>query len=123
MIQADNIEKTTFSGHESFTLRYGWLTKAVRAISDDPNIFAQEDALVRLGVGKNMVRSIRHWAIVCGIIEPAPELGRSAFQVSDLGKFLLGKKGVDQFLEDPRHLPKIWLDHSLQHDGLPFLSD
>ena len=49
----------SFSGHETFVFRYGWLTKAVTAVTEDPGVFAREDAIVRLGVGKNMVRSIR----------------------------------------------------------------
>ena len=42
-----------FAGHETFTLRYGWLKKAVDATG------LRDDALVTLGAGKNMVRSIR----------------------------------------------------------------
>jgi len=58
-----------FAGHETFTLRYGWLKKAVDATGERPDIFQQDDALVTLGVGKNMVRSIRHWGLVTGILE------------------------------------------------------
>jgi len=58
-----------FSGHETFTLRYGWLTKAVAAVKSDPEIFSRDDAMVSLGVGKNMVRSIRHWSTSLGIVE------------------------------------------------------
>ena len=47
-----------FAGHETFTLRYGWLKKAVDATRQRQDIFLQDDALVTLGVGKNMVRSI-----------------------------------------------------------------
>ncbi|KKK52150.1 hypothetical protein LCGC14_3107780, partial [marine sediment metagenome] len=44
-------------------MRYGWLTKAVARVKSDPQIFAREDAMVAFGVGKNMVRSIRHWGM------------------------------------------------------------
>ena len=34
--------------------------------------------MVRLGVGKNMVRSIRHWGFVCGVLEESPGPGTTA---------------------------------------------
>ena len=63
-----------FAGHETFTLRYGWLKKAVDATREQQDIFLQDDALVRLGVGKNMVRSIRHWGLVTGILEESRDV-------------------------------------------------
>ena len=64
------------SGHESFACRYAWLPKAVRWVQDKPSLFAKDqDAMVDLGVGKNMVRAIRFWAQAAGVIEPAPERG------------------------------------------------
>jgi len=53
------VESTTanyrFSGHETFPCRYTWLPKAVRNLSENENLFTDEDeAMVRLGVGKNM---------------------------------------------------------------------
>jgi len=38
-----------FAGHETFTLRYGWLKKAVDATQKAPDVFLQDDALVTLG--------------------------------------------------------------------------
>ena len=42
-----------FSGHQSFVFRYGWLEKGVRGVHACPTLFSEDDALVRLGVGKN----------------------------------------------------------------------
>ena len=50
-----------FARHESFHPRYGWLKKGVDGAASDPGIFIREDAVVQLGVGKNMVRAIRFW--------------------------------------------------------------
>ena len=61
--------KLTFSGHETFPFRYTWLKKAVDAVNDDSSIFTQESALSTLGVGKNMVNSIRHWGKLTEMIE------------------------------------------------------
>ena len=84
----------TFAGHETFTLRYGWLKnkKAVNGVVADSQLFRRPDALVTLGVGKNMVRSIRHWALTTGILEEDPESpnNRGRFlQISELGEPLL----------------------------------
>jgi hypothetical protein len=72
-----SVEATTqpfsFSGHETFVFRYTWLKKAVDAVSFDPRIFGQDDAIVTLGVGKNMVRSIRHWGLATGTLEEEPK--------------------------------------------------
>jgi hypothetical protein len=61
------MEPFRFSGHETFACRYSWLPKAARVVDEDALIFASErenEAMVRLGVGKNMVRAIRFWAEV-----------------------------------------------------------
>ena len=50
----------SFSGHETFAFRYPWLKKGYDAVREDPSIFQRDDAITILGVGKNMVRSIRH---------------------------------------------------------------
>ena len=56
-----NPNTVSFGRHESFLLRFGWISKGLGALKDDPAVFSQEDATVTLGVGKNMVASIRHW--------------------------------------------------------------
>jgi hypothetical protein len=97
-----------FSGHETFPCRYAWLPKAAQAVSEDPSIltFAREDdAMVKLGVGKNMVRSIRFWAEAVGIIA-----GNTAgHELTDFGRdLLLEGKGLDPYLED---IQTLWLIH------------
>lgn len=58
-----------FSGHETFPLRQMWLKKVYdRADSFGyihKSTFTNEDAIAKFGVGKNMVASIRHWALAC----------------------------------------------------------
>lgn len=94
-----------FAGHETFPFRYGWLKKAVDGIRSDPRLFAREDAIVTLGVGKNMVESIRHWGLASRVLE---EGDGSRLGVSTLGKWLL--EDWDPYLEDPASL---WLIHWL----------
>jgi hypothetical protein len=95
------------SGHETFPFRYTWLPKAVRFLAADPKFFTNEDrAMVKLGVGKNMVRAIRFWSLATGMASSLPKNG--GHDVTSLGHSLLGHDGEDQFLEDIRTL---WLIH------------
>jgi len=105
--------KYKFSGHQTFVFRYGWLEKGVRGVAQSPTLFSEDDALVRLGVGKNMVDSIRHWCQVTHLIETDREVkgntGRHV-RVTDIGRRLLLDEAWDPFLEDDASL---WLIHWL----------
>ena len=108
MIAAD--AKASFSGHESFPCRYTWLKKSVDAVTRDEFAFAADDAMVRLGVGKNMVSSMRHWGLTLGMLQEEPPVsGRGRvrpIRPSELGRSLLADDGWDPYLEDPATL---WL--------------
>lgn len=93
-----------FARHETFHPRFGWIKKGYDLAVADPGIFLEADAPVRLGVGKNMVRSIRYW---CGAFKVLAEDGRQSLP-TDFGNKLLGEHGWDPFLEDPASL---WLLH------------
>lgn len=103
-------EAVSFSGHESFPLRYGWPKKCVDAVARRPDAFAHDDAMVSLGVGKNMVKAIRHWGLTARLIELEPGGHGKALRVSALGRVIFGPEGKDPYLEDPRTL---WLLHWL----------
>jgi hypothetical protein len=95
------------SGHESFPCRYTWLPKAVRGLSVDPTLFSDDElAMVTLGVGKNMVRSMRFWIQAAGIAAPGKR--GEGHSLTDFGRVLLGDRGLDPFLEDSSTL---WLLH------------
>ena len=98
----------SFSGHETFVFRHGWLKKAVDALRRNPMAFGSDDALVELGVGKNMVRSIRFWGLATNVIEEVPKTRGAQLRPSAFGKFLFGEDGRDPYLEDPNSL---WLLH------------
>jgi hypothetical protein len=101
------IERVSFAGHETFPLRYTWLRKAVQHVERDGRIFNDDNAMVHLGVGKNMVRSIRHWALICGVLEEDPESTNNRGRVlrpTDLGHKLFDETGWDPYMEDPATL-------------------
>lgn len=105
-ITTENQPQFRFSGHESFACRYAWLPKAYRAITADPAIFFREDdAMVELGIGKNMVRSLRFWIDAMGVARPT---GNRTHAISDLGEAIFSDGGYDPYLENATTL---WLLH------------
>ncbi|MCI2254778.1 DUF4007 family protein [Domibacillus sp. PGB-M46] len=50
-----------FAQHQSFYLRPQWLNKGMDEIQKDSRFFYQEDHFERLGIGKNMAKSVRYW--------------------------------------------------------------
>lgn len=98
----------SFSGHQTFPFRYTWLKKGVDAVTEDPTVFSSEGASVILGVGKNMVSSIRHWCSVTGLIK-TDSYQRGRFIPTELGTAIFDDKdGFDPYLDDPATL---WLIH------------
>lgn len=101
-----------FSGHETFPMRYGWLKKAFDAVKEsqesqsEHSVFNDAGAIAKFGVGKNMVSSIRHWAIQCDVIKPGKK-GTLA-EMGDIGKKLFDDNGLDPYMEYPATL---WLLH------------
>ncbi len=90
-----------FSGHESFPCRTLWLKKGYDFIAKKFD-FNADDAVVKLGVGKNMVSAIRYWYKVFGF--NSEKLGWIANYLFD------DTTGKDKYLED---LGTLWLLHFL----------
>jgi hypothetical protein len=112
----DHQYKLQFAGHETFPLRYGWLSKAFDQVSevlasssgDTNSIFTDESAISLFGVGKNMVVAMRHWALAANVIymadaDEGSKVGHLA--PTDFGKAL---RECDPYLEHPASL---WLIH------------
>ncbi len=98
--------KARYSGHETFVCRYAWLPKVVTELDKKPAHFSDEDnAMIRLGIGKNMVRSAKFLPEAAQAIEDREDGGQ---RVTGFGRDLLGHDGYDQFLERPETL---WLLH------------
>ena len=105
------LQAQVYSGHESFPIRFTWLTKAVRHCErqESRDLFSRPDAMVTLGVGKNMVRSMRSWGISTRMLESDGDAHRNKLlRPTQLGGMLFGENGVDPFMEDPA---TIWLIH------------
>ena len=106
-----NPAKVSFGRHESFPLRFGWITKGLEALKDNPDVFASEDATVTLGVGKNMVAAIRYWLLATRMAERTTRRGLARTAIGEvLFPDALDAEGGDRYLEDDA---TIWLLHWL----------
>jgi hypothetical protein len=103
----------TFARHETFHPRWGWVKKAYDASSESPRVFNADDATLKLGVGKNMVRSIRFWGHAFRALADVsdPEKSRIGISVpSAIGEAIFGVSGWDPYTED---VGTLWLLHWL----------
>ena len=92
--------KYTFSGHESFPCKSLWLKKGYDFVNHERN-FNAPDAVIDLGVGKNMVSSIRFWLKSFGLYDGE--------HLSELADYLFDEvAGRDKYMED---LATLWLLH------------
>jgi len=89
-----------FSGHETFICKHFWPKKGVDFLLQG-NSFNDEDAVVKLGVGKNMVSSIRFWLKALGLIDDEEKL-------TEFSAMIFNDDGFDPYIED---IGTIWLLH------------
>lgn len=108
--------KAKFTGHDTFPLRYGWLFKAVNYLNlgnklQTSNEEKTQEAIVKLGVGKNMVNAIRYWAESSSVIQVVHKKHSVEHAISGNGSYLFGSDdlvGKDPYLE---RIGSVWLLH------------
>lgn len=92
--------KYSFSGHETFYCKSLWLKKGYDFLKNG-NSFNDKDAVIKLGIGKNMVSSMRFWMKACGLT--------ITDKLTPLADFLFDSAvGIDPFLED---IDTLWILH------------
>jgi hypothetical protein len=96
------LDRLIFQGHDTFLCRNNWLKKGYDFIQAGGN-FNDADAVVQLGVGKNMVTAIRYWMKAFGLTDEADTLQPVAHE-------LLHSEGFDPYIEDNATL---WYLHYL----------
>jgi hypothetical protein len=100
-----------FAKHETFYIREGWLFKGMAAIKEAedkgklPTIFLDADAAERLGIGQNMVRSLRFWMQATWLAEEKLEERQRVQRLTPFGELVWN---YDRYLEDNATL---WLLH------------
>lgn len=82
-------------------MRQMWLKKSIDQATVGglipKTIFTDDSAIAVFGVGKNMVASIRHWALACGIMTDEG----NAYRVTNFAMDILSKDGLDPYAENP----------------------
>lgn len=101
-----NPKKASFGRHETFALRYAWLSKGFQAFDNNNAIFSSDESTIDLGVGKNMVNAIKYWLRATSMLEDSAE----GLIPTPIGKAIFSEDGWDPYLEDEA---TIWLIHWL----------
>lgn len=94
--------KMKIKGHETFTIREGWLEKGLAEVNKNPKVFTKNYGADALGVGSNMAKSIRYW-LKAG--EFAEEVQKVGAELTDIGEIIYEK---DPYLED---IFSLWIFH------------
>lgn len=83
------MNKMKFRGHETFFIRKGWLNKGMRNIIKDPYVFmgGSGNPTDILGIGTNMVKSLRYWLQVVGLTTEKM-VGKKLQELTDMGKLI-----------------------------------
>ena len=90
-------------GHEKFPLREGWINKGLSVAKEKgTHIFLESQGPDMLGVGTNMVKSIRYWMQACGLL------------VKDGNKEILSDMAEIIYMNDPylEDIFSLWILHS-----------
>lgn len=95
-----------FARHETFPFREGWMAKVFRKISEGQHdVFTRDDAIEQLGIGSNMVRSLRFWMQATGLTFENKAIGKGQYLTNDFGRIIFE---CDRYLELEASL---WLLH------------
>ena len=97
--------KPIFSGHESFACKSHWLKRGYDFVIAGKN-FNDDEAVVHLGVGKNMVASIKFWLEAFGLLQDNDLIPIASYIFDDAN-------GKDPYLED---IGTLWLLHFMLID-------
>jgi hypothetical protein len=88
-----------YGQHQSFYLRDRWLNKAIRHIELDERFFYDKEAFEKIGLGKNMLQSLRYWVVATRVSEEQFNSERKkVYKITDFGKLIYK---YDRFLQFP----------------------
>lgn len=87
-----------FRGHETFFIRKGWLGKGMKNVNSRPDVFVSKEKkpMDVLGIGSNMVKSLRYWMQAVGLTVE-PKSGKRVQTFTDMGKVIYHE---DPYLEE-----------------------
>jgi len=115
----DNRSDFRFSGHQTFPLRLSWFPKAIKALADGIDPFADIDSgITRLGLGKNMVEALRCWIEAFQVAVKTEK----NWKLTPVGELIFDRKrGLDPFIDEHS---TAWLLHWLicSNQSAPFFA-
>ncbi len=93
-----------FRAHETFFIRKGWLSKGIKNIEKSPMLFSDRsiNPMDILGIGANMVKSLRYWLQAVGLTEEIRAKKRKQV-FTQIGEIILRE---DPYIEE---LGTLWL--------------
>lgn len=76
--------------HETFSIRKGWIHKGVKNILSYPRLFTDKNInpCDILGIGTNMVKSLRYWMTAVGIMKEVSESNQKLQKLTRLGEII-----------------------------------
>lgn len=89
-----------YRGHETFSIRKNWIAKGMMAINEHQDIFTSKelDATVELGIGRNMVFSLRYWLKAIGLTQEIRTANKKTkTQFTDFGSIIFQH---DKYIEE-----------------------
>lgn len=95
-----------FRAHDTFFIRKGWLYKGMKNVMNDPAVFmgTNGNPMDILGIGSNMVKSLRYWLQSVGLTVE-PNSGRRTQQFTEFGETIFK---FDPYIEE---IGTLWLLH------------
>ena len=95
-----------FRAHDTFFIRKGWLSKGMRNVIADKDVFITKDKdrnpMDVLGIGANMVKALRYWLQAVGLTEE-PSKGQRFQYLTELGQIIYDQ---DPYIEE---IGTLWL--------------
>ena len=87
-----------FRAHETFFIRKGWLSKGMKCVNARNDVFVAKDEnpMDVLGLGSNMVKSLRYWLQAVGLTEE-PRSGRRFQTITPFGQSVFNN---DRYIEE-----------------------
>ena len=91
-----------FGQHQSFYLRINWISKALRMIKFDEQkerFFYDEMAFERIGLGKNMVKSLKFWTTSTNLLKEEKDSNNKPIHtITEFGEMVFR---YDRFIRFP----------------------
>ena len=90
--------KMKFRAHDTFYVRKGWLSKGLKNVNQNGDVFISKEVnpMDVLGLGSNMVKALRYWLQATGLTEE-PNYGKRVQSLTNMGQIIYAN---DKYLEE-----------------------